>query len=141
LKTKTIQILINYQKQTRISFDLHSFIARLLELKSVTGGVFEFTFVDNTTIRKLNHLYFKKKGTTDIISFNLGTETEILGDIYIAVDVAKQNAKRFGNTFDNEIKLLLAHGILHLLGYRDYSDEERHEMEWEQNRLLEELIL
>ena len=141
MKTKTIQILINYQKQTRISFDLHSFIARLLELKSVTGGVFEFTFVDNTTIRKLNHLYFKKKGTTDIISFNLGTETEILGDIYIAVDVAKQNAKRFGNTFDNEIKLLLAHGILHLLGYRDYSDEERHEMEWEQNRLLEELIL
>ncbi len=107
----------------------------------MTGGVFEFTFVDNTTIRKLNHLYFKKKGTTDIISFNLGTETEILGDIYIAVDVAKQNAKRFGNTFDNEIKLLLAHGILHLLGYRDYSDEERHEMEWEQNRLLEELIL
>jgi probable rRNA maturation factor len=61
------------------------------------------------------------------------------GDIAIAPAVARRNARRFGRTFDNEMRILILHGILHLMGYDHEADDGQ--MERRENRLRRELKL
>jgi rRNA maturation RNase YbeY len=119
------------------TFSIEDFIRRILPLKDVSCGSFEFSFVDGDTIREINKTHLNHDYVTDIITFNLGTPEAIEGDIYICIEKAKENADTFGQTLDEEVQLLLIHGILHLLDYHDYTDEEKHVMDQEQHRLLE----
>ena len=92
--------------------------------------------MDNETIVSINQQYLDRGYATDIISFNLGDIENPIGDIYIGYEVAKANAIQHQQTFEDEIKLLFVHGILHLLDYRDYTDTEKAIMYKEQERLL-----
>jgi probable rRNA maturation factor len=72
----------------------------------------------------LNHDYY-----TDIITFdNAEEEKTIESDIFVSVERVEDNAKEHKETFDNEIIRVLAHGVLHLLGFKDKSEEEATEM-------------
>jgi probable rRNA maturation factor len=74
------------------------------------------TFVRDPEIRKLNRKYRGIDRATDVLSFPMDDE-DVLGDIVISADTAKRNAKRYGVTPEKEVKRLLVHGTLHLLGY------------------------
>jgi probable rRNA maturation factor len=137
VENKMRQTEINLPKELELSFDIATYIDRILNLKSIKSGFFEFSFVTNEDIIKINKQYLKRSYSTDVISFNLGDNDNIVGDIYISFEQAKINADDFNNSFENEIKLLIIHGILHLLDYRDYTKEEKAIMNKEQNRLLE----
>ena len=119
------------------SFDIEDFVRHVLPLKSISHGSFEFTFVDADTILTLNEAHLDHDYVTDIITFNLGTPEEIFGDIYICVEKAAENAALYGQSLEEEIKLLIIHGILHLLDYNDVTAEEKSVMDLEQYRLLE----
>lgn len=134
---KHIQIAINRLSQDPITFGLELFIEQALKTKGIHHGYFEFTFMDNAAIIAINQQYLKRDMPTDVITFNLGTLEDITGDVYISTEQAKINAKAFNNSFENEIKLLIVHAILHLLDYRDYTEAERSVMETEQNRILQ----
>jgi probable rRNA maturation factor len=89
------------------------------------------SFVDDQTMTALNKQWRKKNKTTDVLSFS-GIEAgdmpgplAVLGDIVISVDVAKKQATDAGHTLAEEIAVLFAHGILHVLGM----DHERSEDE------------
>lgn len=71
----------------------------------------------------LNHDYF-----TDIITFDDCKGNRIYGDIIISVDRVKENADLFEVDFRTELKRVMAHGLLHLLGYKDASDDEKRTM-------------
>ncbi len=101
------------------------------------------TFVTNDKIRRLNKEYRGIDKPTDVLSFECdgailkdGAEVCLLGDIVIAPDVAREQCDEFGNSFIDEIELLLVHGILHLLGYDHIDDEEAGIMEARERELL-----
>lgn len=86
-------------------------------------------FTDNKHIEHLNREYRGKNGPTDVITFSFvegeGAEYRkgMFGDIYISLEMALDNANKYGRDFIDELKLLFVHGMLHLLGY--YDEEER----------------
>lgn len=71
----------------------------------------------------LNHDYY-----TDVITFDYCENNVISGDIYISIDRVKENAESFGKSFKNELKRVMAHGLLHLMGYKDKSEKEAKKM-------------
>jgi probable rRNA maturation factor len=83
---------------------------------------------DDPGITELNRQYKHRDRPTDVLSFyqSEGPEDrgDILGDVVISVDTAQAQAEERAKSLDDEMDLLLAHGILHLLGFTDYTDED-----------------
>jgi probable rRNA maturation factor len=79
-------------------------------------------------IRKLNRRYRKIDRATDVLSFPFG-DPDLLGEIYISLQRAKVQAKRYGLTYDEELKRLLIHGLLHLIGYDHHKKSDKEAME------------
>jgi len=98
------------------------------------------SFVDDANIRELNMTYRNINRATDVLSFPQdGPDFSVLGDIIISVDTAKRHADRYGNSFDYEIKKLIVHGILHLLGYDHKKKKETIVMREKEQELLAQI--
>lgn len=118
------------------------FVVRKLEIEK---GIFNIIFVDNDIIHKINKEYRKVDRVTDVISFALEDNPDIvyddfrlLGDIYIAIDVAYDQAIEYNHSREREVCFLATHGVLHLLGYDHMTEEEEKEMFGLQEELLQE---
>jgi probable rRNA maturation factor len=89
--------------------------------------------VDDKRITELNLKYRRKNCATDVICFPLdhpekkGAEPKLLGDIFISLETAAQNAKAYGLSTEVEVEKLFKHGLLHLLGF----DHEKDKDDWE----------
>ncbi len=130
---------ISVQNPAPVSFDIDAFVGEALKLKDVHSGVFDFNFVTAEESRQVNTTHLGHDYATDTITFNLGSPTDIVGDVYICPEVAAENAQKFGGSFDDEIRLLVVHSILHLLGYTDYTEADQAVMTQEQSRILAQL--
>ena len=93
------------------------------------------SFVDIPCIHELKNTYRHIDRETDVISFAFldnedrdsllsSNQEVVLGDIYICLDVAKRQAKEYGNTLSRELRFLFVHGLLHLLGYDHMTKED-----------------
>jgi probable rRNA maturation factor len=82
---------------------------------------------DDAGISELNRQYRGEDRATDVLAFPM--QGEVLGDVVISAETAKRQADERDKSLDDEIVLLLAHGILHLLGYTDDTDDEAHRMQ------------
>lgn len=103
------------------------------------GSELSVGFVDSETIRSLNRDYRGIDEPTDVLSFNLEDDHgDLLGDIVIAPEVALDRARESQTELKSELALLLAHGILHLLGYDHETDYDARLMEEKQKRLLKD---
>lgn len=96
--------------------------------------------VDDEQIRRLNRQYFQRNRPTNVISFpqqSLGAyPAQILGDVVISIETAQRQAVKRGGQLEEEIIILLIHGILHLLGYdHEWSLAERKRMEAKEQEL------
>lgn len=108
---------------------------RLLDIQGLEGMGISLYFTDDAEIRDLNRTYRGKDKPTDVLSFILDEPVEdyrLLGEIIISVDTAKRQAKELGHSFRDEIKRLIVHGFVHLLGYD-------HELGGEEERKFKEL--
>jgi len=98
---------------------------KVLELVEKGQAELSIALVGNAEIRKLNAKFRKKDYPTDVLSFPAGDElptgVQLLGDVVISVERAKEQAKERRRTLNEEMVTLLIHGIVHLLGY----DHER----------------
>ena len=73
--------------------------------------------------------YFKKNVYTDVIAFNLNEDNEELdGELYLSFETIKNNAALYNQSLENEIKRVVAHGLLHLIGYEDNNSARKKEM-------------
>ena len=93
---------------------------RALEVFGLNKVELSVVLVSDAQIRRLNKLYRNKDKPTDVLSFPIGEKVEgwlILGDIVISVDTAKRQAQELGYSLEEELKRLLVHGLVHLLGY------------------------
>jgi probable rRNA maturation factor len=84
--------------------------------------------VDDRAMKDYNRRFHHVNEPTDVLSFDSPLRQEYLGDIIISYDTAKENARQAGWRVDQELQLLVTHGILHLLGYDDSTEDEREVM-------------
>jgi probable rRNA maturation factor len=153
-------MILNRQRSVRLSTRaLESFLLRVrreLDLKQAQVTV---CLVSDAEIAGMNESFRKKRGPTDVLSFpavklrpprrskrrpvslalDSGIAEASLGDIAIAPAVAKRNAKNYGRTLPAELKILILHGVLHLLGFDHESD--RGEMDRTEKKLRRRLGL
>ena len=87
-------------------------------------GNIVFAFFNDEEVKKLNKKFLNKDYYTDVISFNETNDKIISGNIAISVDRVKENSKKFKCTFQDEMRRVMIHGLLHFMGYKDESDEE-----------------
>jgi len=93
---------------------------RALEVLGLSKVELSIALVSDAQIKRLNKLYRNKDKPTDVLSFPIGEKVEdwlILGDIVISVDTARRQAQELGYSLEEELKRLLVHGLVHLLGY------------------------
>ena len=86
-------------------------------------------------IRKLNQKYRAKDKATDVLSFCF-EDPEILGEIYISLQRAAVQARRFGVSYESELNRLFVHGIFHLLGYDHIEEKDRELMEKKESKYI-----
>jgi probable rRNA maturation factor len=87
-----------------------------------------YIFCDDAYLLKINQDYLQHDYLTDIITFDYVSGKNISGDLYISIDRVKENAEEFNVSFDNELKRVMVHGVLHLMGYSDKSETATAEM-------------
>jgi rRNA maturation RNase YbeY len=96
--------------------------------EEASPGKISIIFSTDNHLLNLNRTYLSKDYITDIITFDY-TENEIIsGDLFISVKRVKENADKFNVSYGAELKRVMAHGILHLLGYDDKSNDLKSEM-------------
>ena len=96
------------------------------------------SFVSDEDMRELNRRYRKIDRTTDVLSFaqrDIGG-VGILGDVVISYDTAVRNSQRFSVTVEGEIRRLVVHGILHLLGFDHAEKRQRETMRGKESEIL-----
>ena len=84
-----------------------------------------YIFLSDEGLHKINLEFLNHDTYTDIITFDNSEEEEVIeGDIFISIDRVRENAVSFKTSFENELRRVLAHGVLHLCGYKDKSVED-----------------
>ncbi len=141
-----MQIIIkNEQNKVKINkIGIKKFIHKILYYLNISQNAeIGLTLVDNQQIQILNKKYRKLNRPTDVLAFAMlegeggNFNPEILGDIVISTEKAFFQAPFYNHTFNEEFKLLIIHGILHLLGYDHIRKKDKKIME----DIQEELIL
>ena len=109
----------------------------LSENKSL--GNIVFVFCNDQFLLEKNIKYLNHNTLTDVISFDYSTKNKIHGDILISVERVKENARLYNQKFSTELNRVMAHGLLHLLGYKDKSEEDAKIMRSKENYYLSKL--
>jgi len=117
---------------------LGKFLAKTLKVAGLRGAV-SVLITSDTKIRNLNSTFRRKNSTTDVLSFPAAAANGFVGDIAISVDIARKNARALGHSLNDEVRILILHGILHLAGYDHEND--RGEMEQKETELRKRLGL
>jgi rRNA maturation RNase YbeY len=95
------------------------FITYIFKTYRKTTENINYIFCSDDYLLSINENYLKHNYYTDIITFDLGKKNPIIADVYISIDRARDNAKKFRASFHSEIIRLLIHGALHLSGFND----------------------
>lgn len=147
-------MVVNRQRRVRVRLrGLEEFLARVRKRLRVEPNAVAVCLVTDAEMARWNQAYRKKHGPTDVLSFRSGgrpggiarrhrmrgAADSYLGDIAIAPAVAERNARRLGRTLDSEMRILILHGLLHLMGYDHETDDGQ--MERCERRLRRELRL
>ena len=138
--------ILNQQKNIRLALPpLERFAAKAMRELEVKLGSVAIALVTDAEIARLNKIYRKKPKPTDVLSFPAQpsekrvNRNKFLGDIAVAPAVARRYAKKNGRPLENEICILILHGILHLLGYDHETD--RGQMDRVEHKLRRKLGL
>jgi rRNA maturation RNase YbeY len=155
-------MILNRQKKVPLAEQpLREFLDKILREVKFSEAEVSVAFVSDAEMAKWNHMYRHQKGTTDVLSFpalsKRRTERHVkrkpvsgmsaknaggfLGDIAIAPDTARRYAKKNGRTLESELRVLMLHGVLHLMGYDHESKNDYRQMNRIEQRLRRRLGL
>ena len=123
-------ISFNYETDFELSDEtaISDWLSQVIVSESKKEGDINYIFCDDEYLHKINLQYLNHDTLTDIISFDDCVGNLLNGDIFISVERVADNAKDFEVSFDEELKRVLAHGILHFAGYKDKSEEDELKM-------------
>jgi len=111
-------------------------INQWIDSKDAVCYKLSFIFTSNKQIRLINKKYLNHDYDTDVITFDYREGNLISGDIFISVEQVRINAKSYNTEEEQELRRVMIHGVNHLLGYNDSSDEEREIMRQMENEAL-----
>ena len=143
-----ITVNYDYRKSDLEQIDVVSLASFVLESEEQPDSCsVSINFVDNDAIHSLNSQFRGIDAPTDVLSFECDgieddfaafgdDETFELGDIIVAPDMAQLQSKEYGVTFEEEIYLLITHGLLHLCGYDHIEDDDAVVMEQREREIL-----
>ena len=83
-----------------------------------------YAFFDDEALKQLNVKFLNHNYYTDVISFNDSEDHSLKGNVAISIDRVRENAKEFSSSFDDELRRVMIHGLLHFMGYNDSTEEE-----------------
>lgn len=119
-------ISFNYETDFELENEAQyeDWISRIIESEGFDEGEINYIFCDDDFLHKINVEYLDHDTLTDIISFDYTVGNLIQGDIFVSVERVQDNAKDFNVSFEEELKRVLSHGVLHYCGYKDKSLED-----------------
>ncbi|MEP0133307.1 MAG: rRNA maturation RNase YbeY [Eudoraea sp.] len=124
--------MINFHYETEFSLEdaenYTNWIINIIRSEKAVLGDLSYIFCSDNYLLKLNQKYLKHNSFTDIITFDYSEQKVISGEIYISIDRVRDNAVKFKEDFNRELLRVMAHGVLHLLGYKDKGKNEKEEM-------------
>ncbi len=118
-----------------------NWIISTIEKRNERVGDLNFVFCNDEFLFNLNKQFLNHEDYTDVITFDYTADNSkqaISGDIYISITRVEENAKTFTKSFENEFHRVMIHGVLHLLGYKDKSDEDKEKMTEAEDECLRE---
>ena len=133
-----VNIFYNYQEYHINKKNLKHYCQEILSYNKYNLYSVSLIFIDDEELKEMKNLYFKKNLYTDVIAFNLNNENETLdGELYLSIKTIEQNSKLYNASLEQEIKRVVAHGILHLIGYEDNTDYNKQKMTKQEDKLIE----
>ena len=104
--------------------DFTDWLTRVIKSEKKELGAISFIFCSDEYLHSLNHKYLEHDTLTDIITFDYTEGNLLSGDIFVSVERVKENARVYEVTYIKELKRVMVHGVLHMMGYNDKSKEE-----------------
>jgi len=147
LQRMAMQIPINVYLETDQDEILSNWVGEISQavLKGegfVHCGSLSIILVDDKKIKEINKQFLNKEQPTDVIAFVLDEKDEDdWGEVYISLDRAREQARIFNTSWKEELARYVIHGILHLLGYEDISEEAKSIMRKREEHYLDSIIL
>ena len=119
-------ISFNYETDFELENEAQyeDWISRIIESEGFDEGEINYIFCDDDYLHKINVEYLDHDTLTDIISFDYTVGNLIQGDIFVSVERVQDNANDFNVSFEEELKRVIVHGVLHYCGYKDKSEED-----------------
>ncbi|MFA9187171.1 rRNA maturation RNase YbeY [Flavobacterium sp. FBOR7N2.3] len=119
--------MINFNYESDFNLDNEEAIAAWLSAVIVSEkkkeGEINYIFCDDEYLHRINLEYLNHDTLTDIISFDYTVGNELNGDVFVSIERVEDNAKDFEVSFEEELKRVLVHGVLHYCGYKDKDEE------------------
>lgn len=120
--------MIDFNYETEFSLsneeEMATWLSRVIESESKKEGEINYIFCDDEYLHKINVEYLAHDTLTDVISFDYSVGNEINGDCFISIERVTDNAKDYNVSFDEELKRVIVHGLLHYCGYKDKGESE-----------------
>ena len=126
----------------QIKFDLKnknlhkSWIKKCIDSYARIPGAISCIFTSNPTLREMNRDYLNHDYFTDVITFDYSEGDLVSGDVFISIDQVQINAGFYNERFDEELKRVMIHGVLHLIGFGDKTEQEKDRMRKMENDAL-----
>lgn len=123
-----IQYFFENVPSFEISPKTSSWLEQLIIFENKKPGTINYIICDDEYLIKINKDFLQHDYYTDIITFDYVKGKTISGDIFVSLPRISENASTLSQNFEEELKRVLAHGILHLCGYKDKTPEEQKTM-------------
>jgi len=119
-------INFNYETEFEISNEgvYADWLSNVIASENKSEGEINYIFCDDEYLLEINQQYLDHDTLTDIISFDYSVGNELHGDVFISVERVAENAADFDVSFEEELRRVLVHGVLHYCGYKDKSDDD-----------------
>jgi rRNA maturation RNase YbeY len=119
-------IEFNYETEFTIENEgaISNWISDVIKSENKKVGEINYIFCDDEYLLQINQEHLQHDFYTDIISFDYTVGNEINGDVFVSVERVIDNALDFNVSFDEELKRVLVHGVLHYCGYKDKSEAD-----------------
>ena len=119
--------MLSFNYETDLSIDKEVHYKWLTECICSEGfqlGKVDIIFTSDAYLLEINKKYLNHDYYTDIITFDYSEGNELSGDLFISIDRVKENASKYNVLFEVELRRVMAHGLLHLMGYGDKEEGE-----------------
>ena len=116
---------------------IRNWIRETIKNENRIPGTINIIFTSDEYLLNINNQFLSHNYFTDIVTFNYCENETIIGEIFISKETVLNNSKRFFVSFEDEILRVIIHGVLHLIGYNDHSNEEKKIMREKENDYLD----